>query len=397
MKKSTDIRTLKNLNKPVRYSIPDSRGLHLWVRSDGKKYWVYRYTFDSIRFDMGLGSFPDISLAEARITHQRLRGLLLKGVNPSDEKRTRRTEKSNQKKSIKFSKFAFDYIERMSPKWTNRAHEGQWVGTITNYAVDILGDLTLEEITTDDILDVLSPIWASKHETAIRLRGRLERIISAAITSGLRTKPNPAIWRGHLENLLPAIKRTHAHFEAASYKELPMMMAKLKTMDCISSLALQFTILNASRSGEVLYAKRSEVLEGVWTIPAERMKARSEHQVPLSFTALALIEKAKLRDPASEYLFSKKGKHLSNMAMLMKVRRLRKGLTVHGFRSTFRDWVSEETEHSPEVAEMALAHTIANKVEAAYRRGKLLERRRLLLSDWENHCLSAINAQMNCI
>ena len=397
MKKSTDIRTLKNLNKPVRYSIPDSRGLHLWVRSDGKKYWVYRYTFDSIRFDMGLGSFPDISLAEARITHQRLRGLLLKGVNPSDEKRTRRTEKSNQKKSIKFSKFAFDYIERMSPKWTNRAHEGQWVGTITNYAIGILGDLTLEEITTDDILDVLSPIWASKHETAIRLRGRLERIISAAITSGLRTKPNPAIWRGHLENLLPAIKRTHAHFEAASYKELPMMMAKLKTMDCISSLALQFTILNASRSGEVLYAKRSEVLEGVWTIPAERMKARSEHQVPLGFAALALIEKAKSLDPDSEYLFSKNGKHLSNMAMLMKVRRLKKGLTVHGFRSTFRDWVSEETDHSPEVAEMALAHTIANKVEAAYRRGKLLERRRLLLSDWENHCLSAINAQMNCI
>ena len=346
---------------------------------------------------MGLGSFPDISLAEVRITHQRLRGLLLNGINPSDEKRTRRAEKSNQKKSIKFSKFAFEYIERMSPKWTNRAHEAQWVGTITNYAIGVLGDLTLEEITTDDILDVLSPIWASKHETAIRLRGRLERIISAAITSGLRTKPNPAIWRGHLENLLPAIKRTHEHFEAASYKELPMMMAKLKAIDCISSLALQFTILNASRSGEVLYAKRSEVLGGVWTIPAERMKARTEHQVPLGFTALALIEKAKLLDPDSEYLFSKKGKHLSNMAMLMKVRRLQKGLTVHGFRSTFRDWVSEETDHSPEVAEMALAHTIANKVEAAYRRGKLLERRRLLLSDWESHCLSATNTQVNGI
>ncbi len=215
MKKSTDIRTLKNLNKPVRYSIPDSRGLHLWVRSDGKKYWVYRYTFDSIRFDMSLGSFPDISLAEVRITHQRLRGLLLNGINPSEEKRTRRAEKSNQKKSIKFSKFAFEYIERMSPKWTNRAHEAQWVGAITNYAIGVLGDLTFEEITTDDILDVLSPIWVSKHETAIRLRGRLERIISAAITSGLRTKPNPAIWRGHLENLLPAIKRTHQHFEAA--------------------------------------------------------------------------------------------------------------------------------------------------------------------------------------
>ena len=171
MKKSTDIRTLKKLNKPVRYSIPDSRGLHLWVRSDGKKYWVYRYTFDSIRFDMGLGSFPDISLAEARITHQRLRGLLLKGVNPSDEKRTRRAEKSTQKKSIKFSKFAFDYIERMPPKWTNRAHEGQWVGTITNYAIGILGDLTLEEITTDDILDVLDPAARALDALIDRLQG----------------------------------------------------------------------------------------------------------------------------------------------------------------------------------------------------------------------------------
>jgi integrase len=394
MKKSTDIRTLKNLQKPIRYTIPDCRGLHLWVRPDGKKYWVYRFTHNGTRIDMSLGNFPDISLSEVRITHQRLRGLLLSGVNPADEKRLKREEKSKEKKTIKFSKFALDYIERMSPRWTNSAHEAQWISTVKNYVNPVIGELTLEEITTEDVLEILTPIWATKNETAIRLRGRLERIISASITSGLRTKSNPAIWRGHLENLLPAIRRTHEHFEALDYKELPSMMAKLHGVECASSLALQFTILNASRSGEVLYAKRSEVSGNVWTIPAERMKARNEHQVPLGLRAIELIEKARLLDSESEYLFSKKGKHLSNMAMLMKVRRIKKGLTVHGFRSTFRDWVSEETEHSPEVAEMALAHTIANKVEAAYRRGKLLERRRILLADWERYCLSATQAKV---
>lgn len=393
MKKSTDIRTLKNLIKPTRYSIPDSRGLHLWVRSDGKKYWVFRYTYGGTRFDMSLGSFPEISLPEARVTHQRLRGILLNGNNPSDEKRIKRAERIRTKQSIKFSKFALDYIERMSPKWTNLAHERQWHSSMSIYANPVLGNLTLDEITTDDILEVLTPIWSTKNETAIRLRGRLERIISASITSGLRTKSNPALWRGHLENLLPAIKRTHEHFEALNYKDLPTFMARLNAIECVSSLALQFTILNASRSGEVLYAKRNEVAEGIWTIPAERMKARREHQVPLCSRSLKILEKAMELDPEGDYLFSKKQKHLSNMAMLMKVRRLKKGLTVHGFRSTFRDWVSEETEHSPEVAEMALAHTIANKVEAAYRRGKLLERRRQLLIDWEKYCLSAIDKQ----
>ena len=391
MKKSTDIRTLKNLNKPTRYSIPDSRGLHLWVRSDGKKYWVFRYTYEGTRIDMGLGSFPDVSLSEARVTHQRLRGLLLSGENPSDEKRVKREQKIKAKKSVKFASFASEYIERMSPKWTNKAHERQWHSAMSIYANPILGNLSLDEITTDDVLEVLTPIWATKNETAIRLRGRLERIISAAITSGLRTKSNPAIWRGHLENLLPAIKRTHEHFEALNYKELPAFIATLNKVNCASSLALQFTILNASRSGEVLYAKKNEVIDDLWTIPAVRMKARREHQVPLGDKALKLLAKANAIDPDSEYLFSNKKKHLSNMAMLMKVRRIKKGLTVHGFRSTFRDWVSEETEHSPEVAEMALAHTIANKVEAAYRRGKLLERRRLLLADWETYCYSMVN------
>jgi integrase len=191
-----------------------------------------------------------------------------------------------------------------------------------------------------------------------------------------------------LENLFPAHQDAQKHHEALPYDQLTDFMQTLKEIDGISALALQFTILNASRTGEVLLGLRSEVKGDIWTIPASRMKAKQEHQVPLCSRSLELLEIAKSLDPDSAYLFSNNGKPLSNMAMLMMARRLKTGLTVHGFRSTFRDWVSEETEHSPEVAEMALAHTISNKVEAAYRRGKLLDRRRVLMKDWETYCLT---------
>lgn len=389
MKKSTDIRTLKNLDQPIRYSIPNSPGLHLWVRQDLKKYWVYRYTFCGKRFDTSLGSFPEVMLADARKKHQALRGQVLNGINPVDKKREQRESKSSWKKTVRFSEFAEAYTERMSPQWSNKIHAMQWVGTIKSYANPIIGDLTLEEITTDDIVDLLSPIWLAKHETAIRVRGRVERIISAAITNGLRTKPNPAIWRGHLENLLPKIKRKHKHFSAAPYKELPAIMKKLRSDDSITSLVLQFIILNASRTSEATYAKRSEVSGSLWTIPAERIKARSEHVVPLSNSSLEIIAKAQQIYPHSEYIFSNFGKPIYALKVLLKTRSIMEGITVHGFRSAFRDWIAEETNHSPEVAEMALAHAIPNKVEAAYRRGRLIERRRLLLADWEAYCLSA--------
>jgi integrase len=222
------------------------------------------------------------------------------------------------------------------------------------------------------------------------LRGRIERILSAAITSKHRNSTNPAIWKGHLENLLPAHKASQEHHEALAYEEIPEFMKKLRNTEGISALALEFTILNANRTGEVLLGKRAEIDGNVWTIPANRMKTNKEHQVPLCNRSLEILSIAQFLDPDSEYLFSRNRKPLSNMSMLMMVRRMKKGLTVHGFRSTFRDWVSEETEHSPEVAEMALAHAIGNKVEAAYRRGKLLERRRRLMIDWESYCLTGI-------
>lgn len=279
MKKSTDIRKLKNLKKPVRYSIPNCVGLHLWVRSDLKKYWVFRYTYQGKRYDTSLGSFPDVTLADARKKHQKLRGLLLNGINPFDEKNSQNNEEIRRNNAIKFAKFAEAYIERMSPKWSNKIHAMQWMTTIKSYANPVIGNMSLEQITTDHILQVLTPIWITRHATAMRLRGRIERVMSAAITSGLRTKSNPAVWRGHLENLLPILKPSEKHFPAAPYKEVPLMMKQLREDHCVASLLLQFIILNASRSGEASHARRSEISQDLWIIPAERIKARSEHVV----------------------------------------------------------------------------------------------------------------------
>lgn len=384
--KSTDIRTLKNLSQPIRYTIPDTKGLHLWVRGDLKKYWVFRFTFTSKRVDMCIGSFPEITLAEARIRAQKLRVKLINGINPAEEKKVKKERVKVPPPKITFKKFALNYIETMSPRWKNAKHSLQWGATLETYAFPVIGAMGLEDIKTPDIQAILNPIWNTKHETARRVMGRIERILSAAVTTGLRTSANPAVWRGHLENVLPQHNTIQEHHAALPYAEIPAFMDRLSSVDGVAALALAFLILNASRTGEVLYAERCEVIGEKWILPASRMKAKREHQVPLCPKALELIAKAQALDPNSKYIFSKKGKPLSSMAMLMLVRRLKTGITVHAMRSCFRDWVSEETDHSPEVAEMALAHTIGNKVEAAYRRGKLLERRRLLMLDWQDYC-----------
>jgi integrase len=256
------------------------------------------------------------------------------------------------------------------------------------YAFPTVGKLSLDEIQTKHIKEILLPIWNAKPETASRVRGRLENILSAAICDQLKSGMNPALWKGHLEHLLPPTPKSDKHHEALPYKKITDFMNSVKEVEGIAAIALQFTILNASRTGEVIKAMRNEVIGDVWTIPAKRMKTKKEHQVPLCNRSLELLTIAKTLDPDSLYLFSRNGKPLSSMAMLMLTRRQAAGKTVHGFRSTFRDWVSEETDHSPEVAEKALAHTISNKSEKAYRRGDLLERRRRLMSDWESYCLT---------
>lgn len=380
-----DTQTIKNLKKPGRYTDALAMGLHLWVKDSNKKYWIYRYTMDGKQRNIGLGPYPDVGLADARIKAIEARKKVVNGIDPKPHKETR-IEMEKQKAT--FSEFAKQFIETKSSEWTNTKHRLQWEFTIEEYANPVIGNLKLDQITTEDILKILSPIWAKKTETATRLRGRIELILAAATTRRLRSGLNPAQWKGHLETVLakPNKIKKVKHHAALPFDEIPEFMEQLREMGTMAALALEFCILNASRTGEVIGGKRNEVSESVWIIPGERMKAKREHRVPLCERSIQILKISELLDPDSEYLFSRKTKPLSNMAMTMVIRRLKKKVTVHGFRSTFRDWVSERTDHSSEVAEMSLAHAISNKVEAAYRRGDLIDKRRALLTDWENYC-----------
>jgi integrase len=390
--KFTDI-YVRNLSTPGRYSDSTVTGLNLQVKPNGKKYWALRYTLGGKRRDLSLGSYPDTSLRQARIYAARCRADILSGHKPVAYWRldSEAYSPTDVAQEIDFQTFAKEVIQLKSSSWSNKKHAAQWSSTIETYANPVIGKLTLNDITTDHIIKILTPIWGEKTVTATRVRQRIEHILSAAKVRGLRSGQNPAAWKDHLSHILPEPTKIRAvkHHTALPYRTLPNFITQLHESSCISSLALEFLVLTATRTTEVLLAKRPEISEeGIWTIPANRMKTRREHRVPLCKRAQLIVNYAKLLD-TSEYLFSKNGKPLSNMALPMLLRRMQCQATVHGFRSTFRDWVAEETEHSEEVAEMALAHAIKNKVEAAYRRGNLLQRRQRLMDDWESFCLSS--------
>lgn len=391
MQKSTHWRTLNNLAEPVRYSISEMRGLHLWVRSDLKKYWIFRFTYAGRRHDMSLGSFPAVGLSDAKKKALKFRGMLFNNENPALLRQTERLQKVSARKRMTFKSFSEDYIQRMSPKWSSTKYEHDWLMSIEQYAIPVIGFLDMESITTNHIVEILHPIWESKLVTASRVRGRLEKIISASITAGFRTSQNPAIWKNHLENLLPSIRKRTSHHNALPYEKIPELFVFLSRINTLPSLALQFLILNASRAGEVIQAEKSQINGDIWAIPAGRMKARVEHQIPLAAESLTLIKKAAALTSDGPFLFCLEGKRFHSLYMIKLVQRFQPTITTHGFRSTFRDWVSEETTHSPEVVEMALAHAIKNKVEAAYRRGKLIEKRKLLMRDWASYCYSKLN------
>ncbi len=380
---------ISKLSNPGRY-FDGGTGLHLLIKKTGKKYWVFRFKLDGKRQDMGLGVFPRVALADARKMAQEARVLLDSGINPLAKKTAAKAASpATIPKTTTFKQFALDYVEAKRPEWRNQKHGDQWDFTLTEYAFPVIGSKALDKIETEDILKILQPIWTVRTETASRLRGRIERILSAATTRKLRGGVNPALWRGHLDTLLPQPKKVARvkHHPALAYSEVPSLIERLQGRDATTALALEFTILTAARTGEVTGAKRGEVIDNVWNVPAERMKAGRTHRVPLVDRALAIIEKAKSQDPDSEYLFSRNGKPLSNMGMLTLLKRMQYTVTVHGFRSSFRDWAAERAAYSHEVCEMALAHTIGNKAEAAYRRGDLLEARRKLMVDWESYCM----------
>jgi len=380
---------IKNLNKAGRYTDAATIGLNFNIKNNGRGYWVFRYLFEGKRLDLSLGAYPAVSLKEARKRAIAARNDVLHGSKPHVSWRAKVVVKDSDKPS--FQDYAKKCIEAKKPEWKNLKHVNQWFNTIERYANPVIGKKHLDEIDTQDILDILTPIWYTKTETAARLRGRIEWILASATTRKLRSGSNPAAWRGHLETILPKPTKITPvkHHPALPYKEIPSFVEALHKRDGIAALALEFLILNANRSGEVLSGLRCEVTkEGLWIIPAERMKAKREHRIPLGKRSLEILEIAKYLDPDSEFLFSRNCKPLSNMAMTMLVRKMKPSITIHGFRSSFRDWASEETDHSSDVAEKALAHAVVNRVEAAYRRGDLLDHRKKLMKDWEDYCLT---------
>ena len=376
------------LKKVGRHS--DGGGLYLSIDETGRRRWVFMYARGGKRTELGLGGGRDLSLAAARKEAEALRAVLAVGGDP-------RAERAKNKCVLSFGECADHYVEAMSPSWRNAKHAAQWKMTLTSYAKPIRGK-PVSEIATQDVLDVLQPLWRRTPETAERLRGRIENVLDAAKAKGLRSGENPARWRGHLDQLLPKRQRlSRGHHTALPHDAVPEFMAQLRLRDAVAARALEFTILMAARSGEVLGACWSEIdlKKKLWTIPAVRMKAGREHRVPLSPRAAEIleallemrVEDAKGIGPTG-YVFPgpKPGAPLSSMAMTMLLRRMKAEITVHGFRSTFRDWASEETGFPHEVCEMALAHTIGNKAEAAYRRGDLFDKRRKLMEAWAGYC-----------
>ncbi|MDM1707694.1 tyrosine-type recombinase/integrase [Thiopseudomonas alkaliphila] len=374
-------------------------GLYLRVRSKGAASWVFRYMLNGIARNMGLGSTVGLTLAEAKAEAVRLRAQLARGIDPLNHREEERRLANTSK--LTFDEVAADYIKAQRSSWTSEKHAEQWVSTLRDYATPVIGHLAPADITTEHILKVLTPIWNSKKETASRVRNRIELVLDAAKVRKLRNGENVAAWRGHLELLLANHKKNdRRHHPALNWNQISEFWRVLNQERDASSQALQLTILTALRTKEVLGARWQEfdLKAAIWTIPAERMKAKREQRVPLSSAMLDLL--AKLPRVPSGLLFEGRsaGKPISNMAMLKKCERLDAAkyktdgigwrdnqdqrITPHGFRSTFRDWAAENTSFENIVVEQALAHTIGNAVEAAYRRGDLLERRRELMEAW---------------
>ena len=375
--------TVSKLSTPGRY-FDGGNCLHLFIKPNGSRYYIFRYQLNGRRRDMGLGNANRISLSAARKKALDAQIALDAGHDPIVLRRASADKKIDK---LEFSIFAKEFIELKQKEWVGK-HAKQWASTLEKHVYLKIGNKLIDEVDTNDILNILKPIWLTKTETASRIRGRLEKILAAATVRGFRSGANPAAWRGHLEMLLPApqkLKRV-VHHAALPYRELPDFLAKLRRKKTIVSLALEFTILTAARTGEAIYSRFSEVNSQVWTIPAERMKARRPHRVPLGARSLEILTEAKKISGSSDYIFAKNGKPISNMAMLTLIKRAGLTSTVHGFRSSFRDWVAESTTFSGDVAEMALAHSIPNKVEAAYRRGDLLKIRMNLMVEWEKFC-----------
>ena len=373
----------------------DGGGLWLQVSSTGTKSWLYRYTIAGRAREMGLGSLGSVSLAKAREHRALCKRQIQDGIDPIDARRSQRSRaKSDSAKSMTFRACAETYIETQEAGWRNAKHASQWRNTLKTYAYPIIGDLPVEAIDIEMVLEVLNPIWKTKTETASRVRSRIEQVIDWAAVHRYRTGENPARWKGHLDKTLPARSKVQKvrHHPALPYEEMGEFMALLRSQKGVGARGLEFQILTAARTGEVIGATWDEInLDAkVWALPGERVKSGSDHRVPLSTAAMEVVRNMKEKgEDGFVFLGAREGKPLSNMAFLQVLKRMeRSDITAHGFRSTFRDWAADQTSFSREVAEKALAHAISDKVEAAYRRRDLFDKRRDLMEAWAEYCAS---------
>ena len=374
----------------------DGGGLLLKVTPQGSKSWIFRYMLHSSAHWLGLGPYPEVSLAEARELAASNRKAIRAGIDIAAEKKARALagrEKSTNTKTFEWC--ADKFITAHKSKWKNPKSEQQWRNTLETYAGPIIGKLDVSKVDTGHIMKILTPIWHDKAETASRLRARIENVLDWATVSKHRTGENPARLKGHIDKLLPERNKAAGvvHHAALPYAEMNSFMPLLRQREGLAARACEFAILTAARSGEVRGATWDEIdfATGLWTIPGGRMKAGKEHRVPLSREALQVLKAVKPLAVGGALIFpgAKEGKALSDMSLTAVLKRMHRGdLTMHGFRSSFRDWAAETTTYPSEMAEMALAHTVSDKVEAAYRRGDMVEKRRAMMQDWANYCFA---------
>lgn len=383
--------SISKLSSPGYYC--DGAGLWLQVSRTGTKSWIFRFHLDGRRREMGLGPIHVTDAATARARAGECRTMVREGRDPIAERDSRRIRESAQRaRLISFSECSRSYIDAHRCGWRNAKHAAQWERSLGAYAGPVIGALPVADINTGLVFSVLAPIWKTRTVTATRVRGRIESILNWATVMGYREGENPARWRGHLENLLAKPSRIAPvrHFPALPWPEMPRFMAALRAREGVAARALEFAVLTACRSGEVRGARWDELdlAARLWTIPAARMKLGREHRVPLSSPAIELLA-ALPRVSARVFPGKKAVSDLSDMSMTAVLRRMGEGrITVHGFRSTFRDWCAEEPGNTfpREVCEHALAHGLPDRVEAAYRRGDLLVKRTALMQAWGEYC-----------
>jgi len=393
-------RQVETLKAPGRHA--DGGNLYLNIAKSGSKSFVFFYRFGTKQREMGLGSTATTSLAQARQKALSALKMLKEGLDPLVERRA--AERAEASK-VNFGKFADDYLQEHIGKFKNKAHRRQWEKTVQDYCASVR-HVPLNELNTEKVLKLLRPMWQATPETGAKVRGRIEAIIDAAKAQGLYHGDNPARWKGHLKSVLPARQRlTRGHHSALPYDHMPSFMKALRSQtQSTAALALEFCILTLTRTNETIGAvwREFDLTKGIWTIPAKRMKAGHEHRIPLPARAIEILKvMGKVRQAGNEHVFpgalqrrqtikgsaTTQGKGLSNMAMAAVLKRMRRDdITVHGFRSTFRDWASEQTSFPHETCEHALAHRISDKAEAAYRRGDQFEKRRTLMDAWEAYC-----------